>query len=174
MALDVEDGTGKATSESFISVTDADTYHSNHGNTTWAALATANKEAALRKATEYMEQAYRLKWRGYRVTSTQRLSWPRAWCPIPDAPYGYGSFTAYIAQNVVLDEAKRACAELALIASAADLNPTLERTTSSEKVGDIAVTYDTNSPEWKRYRSVDMLLAPYLSGSSISVGLVRA
>jgi hypothetical protein len=78
MALIVETGQAGSTSESFASVADADLYHSNRGNTAWAAIAsTALKEAALRKATDYMEQSYRLRWLGYRHTEAQALSWPR-------------------------------------------------------------------------------------------------
>ena len=52
MTLIVEDGTGLANAESYVSVADATTYHANIGNTAWAAitsdatkeqLATANK-----------------------------------------------------------------------------------------------------------------------------------
>ena len=53
MTLVIEDGTGKSNAESYISVADADTYHSNRGNTDWAALTTAEKERLLRIATDY-------------------------------------------------------------------------------------------------------------------------
>jgi hypothetical protein len=172
MALIVEDGTGLANAESFISVAAADTYHANRGNTVWAG-ADAVKEAALRRATDFMQQTFRTRWKSFRVTSTQALDWPRAWVELPDAPYGYGSFAAYVPNNVVPTEVKNACAELALAALSENLNPALDRTTSKETVGPISVEYDESSPEYKRYRNVDMLLAPYLTGSSVSVGLVR-
>jgi hypothetical protein len=68
MTLTVEDGTGKADAESYISVADADTYFTARNNATWAALSTSDKEAALRKATDYMLQAYRVRWAGMRET----------------------------------------------------------------------------------------------------------
>ena len=43
MSLIVEDGTGLAGAESYVSVTDADTYHDKRGNTAWATLTTAQK-----------------------------------------------------------------------------------------------------------------------------------
>ena len=68
MAIVVEDGTGKSTAESYISVADASTYHTARGNTAWAALTTdALREAALRKATDFMRQVYRSRWQGYKV-----------------------------------------------------------------------------------------------------------
>ena len=43
MALTHEDGTGKADAESYLSVTDADTYHTAHGDpAAWSGATTAN------------------------------------------------------------------------------------------------------------------------------------
>lgn len=175
MALIVEDGTGKVDSESYISVVDATTYHAARGNAAWAALASDTiREQVLRKATGYMEQAYRERWKMFRVTATQALSWPRAWVQLPDAPYGYGSWAAFVPNNVVPSEVKNACAELALLASVADLNPPLERSTVREKIDVIEVDYDKYAPLYKRYRSVDMMLSVYFKSSGMSSGLKRA
>ncbi len=78
MALVTEDGTGLATAESYVSVADADTYWTNRdGNTVWTAASTAEKEAGLRSATDYVESRFRLSWKGQRIGTTQALSWPR-------------------------------------------------------------------------------------------------
>lgn len=174
MPLIVEDGTAKVDAEAFASAAEADTYHAARGNSAWAALATqAIKEEHLRKAADYMQQAYRGGWHGERTTSTQALDWPRAWVPIPDAPgVGYGS-SAYVATNAIPTEVKRACMELALSSIAGDLAPDLSRSTKRERVAEIEVEYDENSPEFTRFRSVDMLLSPYLMGNSVSARLVR-
>lgn len=174
MPLIVEDGTARADAESYSSVAEATAYHAARGNAAWAALADDTvREQLLRKATEYMQQAYRNRWASFRVTSTQALDWPRAYVPIPDAPYGYGSSSAYVPNNIVPVEVKRACAELALTASTGALAADLDRTTKREVVGPIEVEYDTTSPEYKRYRAVDMMLEPYLTGSSSTARLVR-
>ena len=75
MSLDTT--VGGASAESYASVLEADTYHSNRGNIAWTALATPAKEQALRKATDYLTQIYRERWKGYRVDNTQALDWPR-------------------------------------------------------------------------------------------------
>lgn len=177
MALIVEDGTGKVDAESFISVADASTYHTARGNAAWAALASDTvREQNLRKATDYMEEVYRLRWAGYRKTDTQALSWPRYEVPRPDsaanASYGYG--VGYYASDSVPDEVKKACAELALKASAGELAPDLDRTTTSETVGPISVTYAVGARETVKYRAIDNLLAPLLSGNANSLKVVRA
>jgi hypothetical protein len=175
MALVVEDGTALANAESYISVVAATTYHADRGNAAWAALASDTvREQLLRQATEYMGQVYRRRWASFRMKVTQALDWPRAWVPLIDAPGPYGSWTAYVPNNVVPTEVQRACAELALLAAAGPLAPALSRLTTKEKVGEIEVDYDPNSVEFVRYRSIDMMLGPYLMGSAASTGLVRA
>lgn len=78
MAITVEDGTGKADADSYLSVADADTYHTNHSNSSdWSGATTDAKERALRIATQYLDARYNSQWRGYKKTTTQALAWPR-------------------------------------------------------------------------------------------------
>jgi hypothetical protein len=167
MTIVVEDGTGKSTAESYISVADASTYFSARGNTSWAAITTdALREGYLRLATEYMTQMYRNRWQGARYTETQALDWPRT---------GVVRDSWQVDIDDVPIEVQRACAELALKASAGTLNPDLTQGVVSEKVGPIAVTYDHYSPQSPRYKAIEAMLAPYLSGGKgISVKLVRS
>lgn len=78
MALEVETGSGSATAESYISVADADSYHSLNGNpSSWSGATTGEKESALRQATQYLDDKYQSRWRGERALSSQALRWPR-------------------------------------------------------------------------------------------------
>lgn len=165
MALIVEDGTGKSDSESYISVADADTRHSNAGLTNWATLSTTEKEQAIRRATQYMEQAFRLRWKGQRKERLQALSWPR---------YDVVVDCWSVDSDTVPSEIANACADLALKAAAGDLAPDLERGIKREKVGPIETEFDTATPQSKRYRAIEMTLAPFLKGSLMSASLVRA
>lgn len=164
MALVVENGTGLSTAESYISVAAADARHTALGNTAWTG-ADSVKEAALRKATEYMEQAYRTRWTGQRIARLQALSWPR-YSVVVD---GYS-----VDSDSVPSVVANACADLALKALAAGLNADLERAVVRKKIGPIETEYDRASPQSKRYRAIDMALAPYLKGSSAMATLVRA
>jgi hypothetical protein len=167
MALIVEDGTGRADAESYISESDADTYFANRGNEAWADV--ENKEAVLRQATDYLEQAYYGRWKGYKTTATQRLSWPRRQVPLED----YYTWFSYIADSSVPLAVKHATAELAFTAVSGDLAPNVERAQASVQVGEISVTYDPASPQTTRYPKIDMLLQPFLKGSSVMVPLGR-
>lgn len=162
MALIVETGAVVAGAESYISVADATTYHANMGNTAWAALASDTlREGYLRQATQYMIQAYRYRWAGYRFTAGQSLDWPRSYVPIPDAVSGYGPYVAMVAPTIVPQEVKNACAELALRAISGPLLADLGQMKKRVKVGPIETEYSEFSPQVKRYPAVDGMVAIY-------------
>jgi len=175
MPLIVEDGTGKTNADSFISVADATTYHSNRGNADWAALASDTvREQCLRKATDYMERAFKFRWAGYRTTSTQALSWPRADVPIPDAPAVFAGYPGFLESDELPVTIANACAELALKASAGELLADLTQMKTRVVVGPIETEYAPHSPQAKRYPAIEAMLAPYLSMAAGTVVGVRA
>ena len=56
----VEDGTGKSDANSYITEAAADQYVENHsGDAAWLAGQQADKEKALRLATQYIDNEYR-------------------------------------------------------------------------------------------------------------------
>lgn len=176
MPLVTETGAGLADAESYCSVDYADTYHEKRRNTSWAALSDDNKEANLRKATDYMLGEYRGRWLGRRVLTTQALDWPRVGVVIEDfiggagvAPYGLFQ----VDYTIVPVEVKNACAELALRAAFGTLTEDLSKTIVEEAVGPIRVKYDKNSVQHTRYRQVDSMLSVYLTGGSAMVKLSR-
>lgn len=76
MPLTVEDGSGVAGADSYISITDADTYFGARGNPSqWTSLGMEEKEAFLRVAATFEDGAY--QWKGHRKTTMQGLDWPR-------------------------------------------------------------------------------------------------
>lgn len=179
MTLIVENGTGLATAESYASVAEADLYHSNLGNTAWAPLTTTQKEQYLRQATNHMTQRYRTRWKGWRAYTVQRLDWPRLGVFVEDiAAYPSGghlsSFAYMIAANVVPDQIKDACCELALIAVTMSLTPqVLKQNKLQAKVGPVFVAYDPRSPQTPRYPVVGQILSILLNEVSGSMRISR-
>lgn len=163
MTLTVENGTGLATAESYISVADADARATAFGNTAWTGTEAA-KEAALRRATAYLEQQYRNRWKGTRLLRDQALSWPRYGAEVD----GYD-----IDSTVVPREVANVCADLAAKALTTTLSADVERTAIREKVGPIEVEYSPYSPTSTRYVAVSDALAPFLTGSANCARLVR-
>lgn len=166
MSINVETGTGATNSESYASVANADSYHSLRGNTPWATITTAQKEEALRRATDYIEQVYGLSFKGIRVTREQALNWPRYDVEI----YGY-----YNDSNVIPPQLINATCDLAYKAAQGDLSPDLEQQVKREKVDVLEVEYMDGSTQVKRFRAIDNLLAPLLANmpSGVSRKLVR-
>lgn len=157
------------TDESYCTVAFADTWHANRGALPWTTLTTTEKEQALRRATDYIEQAYRLVWKGYKTSADQILSFPRTGVTRVG---GIG----YYSSSTVPTELQSACAELAYKAAQGDLNPDLSSRVVREKIDVVEVEYDKNTPQYTRYRAIDLILAPLMANSpnGISRGLVRA
>jgi hypothetical protein len=149
MALIVEDGTGLANAESYISTIYARTYHAARGNAAWADLTVAEMEEALRKATDYMVSEYRFRWVGDRVKITQALDWPRGGVLNVDV-------------DDIPEEVKKACAEFALKSLSGPLLEDLSQSVIAKSVGSLSVSYDRNSSQRKRYIFIDSLLSVYL------------
>lgn len=175
MTIVVETGAGLSTAETYIGVAESLTYHADRGNAAWAALTTAQQEQALRRATEYMMQVYRLRWKGVRMKSTQALDWPRAYVYLEPVITGANlEFPNLVASNIVPVEVARACAELALLSVSGPLLAPLERGVITESIGPISVTYDKFSPESTRRPAVDGMLRPYLDEFSGTLKAIRA
>lgn len=173
MALIIETGQGGIDSESYASVADADAYHAARGATNWATLTTTEKEQALRRATDHIGQAYRPRWKGYRVTTTQALDWPRHDVLREDG----GAYSGgYYPSNAIPAELRNACALLALKAAGGDLAPDIEPLATREKVGPIEIERAPGSRQTVRYQAIDKLLAPLLKdgGSESMLRVVRA
>lgn len=178
MTLIIETGIGRPDADSYISVADASTYHANRGNVAWAALPDdLSREQALRKATDYLEQAYRARWAGQRVSTTQALAWPRAWVPMKDAPGGYGTCSTYYPSDAVPADVKRACAELALkAATGTALAPDVKPLATRVKVGPIEKEFAAGSRQATRYTAIEGMLSAFFGGSggALNIGVVRA
>lgn len=71
----VEDGTGLNNANSYVSVIDADSYFAARGVSDWEDLETEQKEQALIKATDFIDNIF--QWYGKREFANQSLRFPR-------------------------------------------------------------------------------------------------
>lgn len=171
MALVVEDGSGLSNSEAYVSVADADTYHTNHGNSAWTGT-DGVKEIALRNAAQFLEGRYRGMFDGAKRTKEQAMSWPRSF-----------SFTVegwQVPHDEIPQALKDANAELALRALSGELvaditDPTGSIKSRKRRVGPLEEDIEYQSgARHTVYPEVDLILSNYLSGSHSNVELVRA
>lgn len=70
--------------DSYVTLEEADLYHEGMGNTSWPQTpepdedgTAEKKEAALRRATAFVDNLARGKWRGTKTDKAQKLAWPR-------------------------------------------------------------------------------------------------
>lgn len=155
--------------DSYLSVADADTYWSDRNNSTWDDAQTADKEKALREATQYIDGAY--DFIGEHPGSlSQKLAWPRN-----NAVVTSGNLRG-VQVTGIPDQIKDATAELALEAVSARLRPAVDRggAVKREKVDVIEVEYSDFAPSHKTYDFVGMLLKGLTKGGSNQIKLVRS
>lgn len=167
--LIVEDGTGVANADSYVSVAEADAYHASRGNTLWAAITLERKEQLLRRASDYLTNTYYGGWIGVAAFNVNLLAWPRN----PIEPRHYGLFDLAVPLPV-----RQAVAELALIANTISLIPQPSNTRGKKRVkfGPIEVEYDSTSGTQSKFLAASMLLTPYLktTASTNMARLIRA
>lgn len=164
--LTVETGTGSATADTWVSVAETDTYHSDLGQDGWAApggasSSTEQKEEALRRAARFLSDSF--KWKGYPVEGRdQNLAWPRFYVA-DDEDYG-------IESDEIPIEIKRAQMEIALIeiVTPGSMNPSviLSERVKREKVGPLEVEYlasrmDAHADRPQVTKVIDMI-GPFL------------
>lgn len=170
MALIVEDGTGKTNAESYLSVTDADTYNLAHSSSAlWTAATNEVKEKALRLATQYLDVRYNGRWKSFRTNETQALAWPRAYA-IDDDGYYWDS-------DQMPQRLKDATAELALRVVGgdtlfADITKPGVISSTSVTVGPISksVSYAGGYNQVKGYPLIDGLVRQLISTGTLERG----
>lgn len=167
MAIVVEDGTGKTTAESYVSVQGFKDYCAKYGYDITGILDPAI-EILLRKSTDYMVSVFRGSWEGERTVYNQALDWPRVGA--------YRDDYEVIDPHTLPYEVTAACVELAFIVNTTALLPTAAtRTKKRVKIGPLEVEYDGDGGSVSAFVQAIRRLNPLLNAgaSGNSVSLVR-
>lgn len=161
MAFVVEDGTGKNNANSYASVADADAYFADRAVGAWAGDESV-KQAALIKATDYLDARFGARFIGEKASAEQALEWPRA---------GAGFLDSEVPVKL-----ERACFEYAVRALTAELAPDLKVDASGlslfakkKKVGPIETEY---AAQQSGLGSTPMLIRPYPAADMLLRGLL--
>lgn len=164
-ALIVEDGTGMAAAESYVSVAWADDYLRRRARAaTWDSYDVTTKAAYLLAATEYLDAM--CQWRGTVLTVGQALGWPRSGA--------LDKWARTVDEASVPSLVKTAVVEIASLGSI-----TREGTAvmTRKVIGPIEVEYDTaqdRSVGRSRYKLAFDLVASLSLNPAGSLALVRA
>ena len=76
MAFTVEDGTGLAAANAYLSIADFQAHHADRGIDV-TAMTDPEIQAAVVKSTDYIDKRFGRRFRGYKTTQAQGLEWPR-------------------------------------------------------------------------------------------------
>ena len=184
MTLVVEDGTKTDTTSPLPNTyVDADglaAFATLRGLDDIAASGDVQLEVALIKAVDYLQQKYRLVWKGSLTKGNQPLHWPRRGVDIPDffdpffrqanVPLNFQD-TLYVAENTVPEEVRIAQNLIAIATYSGDestgiLQGSLGRLTKREKLGSLEVEYMDNTQGTTRqtivYWDAKMTIQPFL------------
>lgn len=148
-----------ANADSYASVAEADTYHTNYGTgAAWTALSDTNKEIALRRATMYIDGRFGSRFHGERTDPAQYLAWPRK------EVFMYGADVS-LDDELIPKAVKDAAAYLALQSTVVSLTDNVGATVRREKIGPIeteyAVSNGGSSTSLVQFPYVYTLLADY-------------
>ena len=169
MAIIIEDGSIVANADSYVSEADTDTYNTSYvGSTDWSTATTADKEIALRQATQYLDTVYFNKWRGERVSSNQALQWPRVYAEYDDGICISDSEIPVPLKKAAMELAIKATQQTAsLLVDVDGANQQIKAKT--EKVGPLtkAVEYVGSASTQKKFTIVERLVRPLLTTSFV-------
>jgi hypothetical protein len=154
MTLSVEDGTGIADADAYVSIEEVDVYADSFGKVNWADLPLNQKEIHVRRATQFIDNKF--PFGGRSKTAEQALSFPKEFI----------SIRGHTVEGIPRQLRDAVC-ELATISVTTDLvDSVAARAYTYRKVvvGDVEKTerYGT-SDDSKIFHSVEMLLTPLLS-----------
>jgi len=189
MTITVEDGTIVALANAWGSLADADTYHEDRGNASWAAASDEDKEAAMIRATAGLESKYRERWIGFKsnfntVTAPQFLAWPRKKDKLETTAAGFAlatmtKLTDFDNIEIGVDEVPlvliHAFFEVALVELTQPFVSTelsRENMVKYERVDVIETEFFRNSPAVVQFPHIDNLLSGIASTAAVKLGAV--
>ena len=162
MALIIEDGTQPAGANAYASTADADAYHLARSNAAWAAATTGAKEAAILKATLWINDR---SWASG-VPLGLTMAWPRKGAVAPNG-------TIY-AETAIPQAVVSACCEVAgSVIDGAELFTFQEPTPLEISVGSVGIKNNPNAPKGPQFPAASALLRG-LIGASNMIKCLRA
>jgi len=189
MTIIVEDGTIVANANAWGTLVDADTYHEDRGNTSWAAATDEDKEAAMIRASAGLESKYRERWIGFKsnfntVTAPQFLAWPRKKKKTETTKAGFKlatmtKLTDFDNIEIGVDEIPLVLVHAFFEVALVELTEPFVSTKLSrdnmikfERVDVIETEFFRNSPAVVQFPHIDNLLAGIASTAAVKLGAV--
>lgn len=165
MAFIIEDGTGVAGANAYLSATQMRAYFTDVGVT--FSQTDGQLEVAIVKSTRYVETRYQGRWKGQReFPDVQALSWPRLYAPQVDVCAYYEGVPAPL-RDAVAEYARQALTTELLPVPTQDPFITM----SKEKVGPLE-TEVQRLPGFQQFQPIpaaDLLIRPLIFWGSYTI-----
>jgi hypothetical protein len=148
MSLVIEDGSGLANAQSYVTIVDVANYAAAFGLTP-----PTSPNAAIMTAMRYLEGMFYDRWVGVKKTENQALSWPRAYATKRD---GWA-----VPESTIPNEVKNAVCALAIrVGNGEDITPdiTAASKTKKEQIGPIMVEYADFAPTYPTFVDIEFTL----------------
>jgi len=162
---------GDQSADSYVSVEDCAAYAVKKG-LPFSSSPIEPAEQALRRATAWLDNTYRIRFPGAASDVWQSLEWPRAGVTYRGQPFD---------DDVIPQQIKDACCEAAVreMAEPGSLSPDLERGGAVKrlKAGSVEVEYADNAELTTTFTTIDVLLSGLLlsaRGKTTSSFVARA
>lgn len=158
MAFTVEDGSGVQDANAYIAVAFFREHHADRGRITDdPAITDAQAQTAIVRATDYIDQRFGTRFRGFRQMKSQGLEWPR--------------LSAFDDDDYLLDDVpaqiQKACAEYALRAHVlGELAPDAPRAAPSQDLSDPSAVVVGTSQASGVIQSVSRQVGPIRTATS--------
>lgn len=190
MAIRKETGAIVANSNTYADIAQAELYHEDQGNTTWAGFTEEVQEAGLIRGTLMMESRYRNRWIGWKTNNNQgvvqSLAWPRKLnddqptqddVTVDDDPQALlDADKIPIGINSIPIEVQQACMEAAFMhASNSPLVPNVvgqDRYIQKVKVDVIERSFRSEVPAVDRFPLIDQLLQSLAAVGGVNLTMV--
>ena len=164
MAIVVETGAIVTNANSYVSLSEADSYHLDHGNSTWGDTKTKEREAALVRAAAALDSVYNGRWYGVKTNNNtgivQLRSWPRK--EFADKTTALKDVDGVeIGINTIPPAIKNAQLEIALIELTGSFSPNkVDRSASIKrrKTDVLETEWFEGTPTFDLYPGIDFML----------------
>lgn len=177
MPLVVEDGTGKANADSYVERSLVSDYWTARADGAFAAAASDDlRDAAIRRATQFIDAQWGDRFKGTRLVEGQALEWPR---------YGVTTREGWAVSGVPT-QIVQATAELAKLALAGPLAGSGAQAPAPSKsslesltAGSVSMSFATalkpalEVDHADKFYLVGRILRPLLNGGAVNRGLAR-
>ena len=177
MALILEDGTGVANANSYVSQADVNAYVTQYipaSDAVWTLIATGDKDNWIIQGTEIVELTYRARFRGSKGTKAQALYFPAVGVTLASSGYALDSDVVPTDLTDAVAYASVRLSEGKIFFGDKDDSSTIKREKLKAGSVEIDTEYANTANGVQVFPKIETLLSDLLKAGSSQVSIMRA